>query len=357
MSSLIIAKILGVALVLVVFAAIVWGVTEPPRRARRRRERILRNPPPLPPARGDELLARLQRACRDADLATIHRETSAMVGQWDRRSYYLRGMQADLPRAREAIDAWVASSPTDPLARLLKGVAHLAWGWEARGTGMSETVSGEGWKLLKERLRVAKSELEEAARLDPRDPHPWSTLIAVGLGLGESDAHAEHAFREAIARDPWHFDAHDRRCESLKQKWSRKPHAALEFARDVAQRAPVGGDLPMLVVDALIEEWLSVKEAQGNEAGKHFRDSPAFRTETRVAMDRSILHPAHRDGPGWALLGVNIGAYMAWLHGDQPLLRDLLARLGDKAGVLGWYVSESKKEYFIAKAKLDVGLL
>lgn len=357
MDSALVNQIIGIGFTVAVFGGLGIAFWVVGGKDARRRKRALRTPPPLPLHRGDPLLGRLASACLRQDLQTLHQELSGMYGDWDRRGYYLAAIVAELPKCRAALGGWAASAPQDPLARLLNGVAHVAWGWEARGSGLASSVSEEGWRLFRERLGVARAELAEASRLDPRDPSPPTYQILVCKALGEPDEVLEAAYREAIARDPHHFDAHSRRVNSLTKKWSGSEHGALELARHISASAPPGGDLQMLVVDALLEEWQALRRERGADAARAFLRSSAFRLETRRAMEDSILNHMHRDGHGWALLAVNVGAYTAWLLQDDPLLRRLLERLGDKAGVVGWNVAEAKLAAFVAEARVKVGLL
>lgn len=349
--------IIGIGCTVAIFGVTGGGFWWMQGQSERRRKRALRNPPPLPLHRGDPLLGRLVDACGRQDLQTLQRELGAMRGDWQRRSYYLDAILLDLPRARVALDRWVADAPQDPLARLLQGICLIAWAWEARGTGLSSSVTEDGRRLFSERLQLARQALREAAALAPDDPHPWGELVLVGQASGEPDAVLEEAYQEALRRDPSSFHAHWRRVNSLLEKWSGQEHAARERAREVARAAAPGSDLPMLLAFALAEERSARLRRSGHAAADAFARAPAFRQELEWAMRRSILHPAHVDGHGWALLAVNWGAFLSRLVRDDATLRGLLERLGDKAGVCGWNIAEAKRPGYVAEARVSVGLL
>src|SRR5262249_52980489 len=52
--------------------------------------------------------------------------------------------------------------PDSSVALTFKGKYHITWAWEARGGGWANTVTQDGWKLMRERLAVAQEALEKA---------------------------------------------------------------------------------------------------------------------------------------------------------------------------------------------------
>src|SRR5688572_28517418 len=51
---------------------------------------------------------------------------------------------------------------------LLRGAEYISSAWDARGNDWANTVTDEGWKLMAERLKVAREWLERSWTMKPR---------------------------------------------------------------------------------------------------------------------------------------------------------------------------------------------
>jgi hypothetical protein len=68
------------------------------------------------------------------------------------------------------------------LALVLKGQHEINAAWRARGGGLANTVTPEGWKGLAEHLALARTNLTEAWTLHPEWPQAASRMVIVAMG-------------------------------------------------------------------------------------------------------------------------------------------------------------------------------
>lgn len=164
---------------------------------------------------------------------------------------------------RERLDAWVAAAPRSPWARATRADFHVAWAWDARGSGYANTVTEEGWRLFGERLRQAAADIEAALELDPKNEVALVVRMTVATGLGVEPEVAARWFQPIESFDPPLFGAWNRYLNYLMPKW----HGDEEGK----------------------EMW-----ALARRAVKEHPDEPAFHVLTVFAHDET-----ERTQPGW----------------------------------------------------------
>ncbi len=98
--------------------------------------------------------------------------------------------------------------PTDPSPLVLKARIYVDWGWQARGIGLSDTVTPQGWKDFSDGLAVAETALTRAYELDPDDPAAATEMLTVILGEQKGRNVMELWFQRAMQADPDNYDAH-----------------------------------------------------------------------------------------------------------------------------------------------------
>ncbi len=272
---------------------------------------------------------RMDRAAGNA-FSTLE-AVRATHGAWDHRWFLVSRIDGTEPRA--AFDALVAHHPSDPCAYLLRGVHALAWGWLARGTGWASSVTEEGWRLLRERLRLADADLRYAASLDPADPTPWSFLIRVGLGLSWDKAAVRAVFEETRRRDPEHYPAHRQMLWAVSPKWGGTDADMFDFARSIAQAVPFGSDLKLLPMLAHFERFDAIDREQGFPQAKAYGAQAA--AEVIHAQMAGPLAPQHRPR-AWTHLARQKLLEWFYMNADRQRTRDELNALGHRIDPVMW---------------------
>ncbi len=114
---------------------------------------------------------------------------------------------------------WVQKYPQSPTARIALATILIDYAWQARGTGYSNTVSREGWKLFEQRLKDAWAQLESVKKR-PADWYRWA--LKVGLGQSWSNERYDQVYNECRKRFPKLDEVIWARANRLLPKWHGK---------------------------------------------------------------------------------------------------------------------------------------
>jgi len=137
------------------------------------------------------------------------------------------------------IERWANARPISITAQVALAEAYTNYAWDARGTGLGDTVSDSGWKLFSYRLQKAKDILEKASNLATKCPEWYVAMQDVALGQGWSDDDTRALFQEAIAFEPEYYYYYTERANFLLPQWNGEEGDAAAFAASSADR--VGG--------------------------------------------------------------------------------------------------------------------
>jgi hypothetical protein len=143
-----------------------------------------------------------------------------------------------------------AKLPNNPGVLGLKGRVYVGYAWEARGIGLANTVTRQGWADMAARLAVARAALEQAWHLDPDDPGPPTTMLSVELGQGTGRPTMELWFNRAMAADPDNYAACHAKLYYLEPKWYGSPDDMVAFGRQCVAGDNWFGRLPTILADA-----------------------------------------------------------------------------------------------------------
>lgn len=144
-------------------------------------------------------------------------------------------------RDRQAhLDRWVADKPQSITANVALAKFYVKYAWAARGDGMSDSVTGSGWKLFAQRMEKAKSILEQASALPAKCPEWYIVMQSVALAQGWDATQHDNLLKQAAASAPDYYYIYPMHAEHLLSKWSGEDGDASNFAKISADR--VGGD-------------------------------------------------------------------------------------------------------------------
>ena len=135
---------------------------------------------------------------------------------------------------------WIAQRPDSITARVALATSLHRWAWVARGNGMANTVSDEGWKLFDQRIQESLDVLNAASRLKERCPQWYTAMMIVGLAQGWDEPKMREVFEQGIQFEPEYFDLYKQMAMYLLPKWEGKSGEAVAFAASSADR--VGGE-------------------------------------------------------------------------------------------------------------------
>jgi hypothetical protein len=86
---------------------------------------------------------------------------------------------------RNRLRAWEREFPDSVTWRIVLADGLVEIGWNARGDGLAYTVTPQGWLNFEKYLTEAWKVLQDAKKLSTADPELFSTLMTIGMGLGE----------------------------------------------------------------------------------------------------------------------------------------------------------------------------
>lgn len=129
----------------------------------------------------------------------------------------------------ELLKQWKENAPGSITARVALGEAYIDYGWFARGTGFTNTVSRDDQALLAERLDLAEKELFEAKPLNVKCPRWYREMLFLGMANGWPLDQFEQAYDEAITFEPNYLQAYLVKSENLTPKWHGENGDWLKF--------------------------------------------------------------------------------------------------------------------------------
>ncbi|AVH99412.1 hypothetical protein C5L38_02895 [Streptomyces sp. WAC00288] len=263
----------------------------------------------------DPEVLRLKKAAATADWATV-REVLEARSEGEGRTELLWAV-CDTAGVETWITDVAEAEPGAALPRLLAGLRHVSWGWEARTSARAKDVSREQFEVFHERLRTAERWLYEAAELEPGWASPWYCLQVSGRGLEVGPEVARRRFEATVRRAPHHLGAHQQQLQQVCRKWGGSHEEMHAFARTSALGAPGGTQLGQLVAVAHVEEWLSLDS--GPDAA--YIGRPEVAASLNEAADHSYRHPDFVRRDGW-LQVLNSFAMAFSLAGQREAARE-----------------------------------
>jgi hypothetical protein len=135
------------------------------------------------------------------------------------------------------LNKWVAERPNSITAHVALAGTYQAYAWDARGNGMSDTVTDSGWRLFTERLEKAKAILDADQTLTEKCPESYviRQQIAQSQGIEQETA----VLKKATAFDPTYYYYYRIHANLLLPKWFGEDGDASRFAAESADH--VGG--------------------------------------------------------------------------------------------------------------------
>ena len=260
---------------------------------------------PVPPAgaaqlggeEGARLLAAAQGGNLQETLNFLNQARSA--ADWDEYTFMAGHVGAEAPRP--LLDQAATQAPNHPDLRVLRAAQGIKATWDARGTGTADTITDQGADAMVRYLDIARSDLADAAGMDPANPAPHAMMIEVATlheDMERSDGQA--AFQQALQRHPANLKAFHNALRLSSEKWGGSHEEQLQVARLGISRAAPGSNLLGCVFYAHTEIWFYMNRFDGDEeAAQAYLASPAVQAELNQAFDRWITpqYRARRTSP------------------------------------------------------------
>ncbi len=135
---------------------------------------------------------------------------------------------------------WRAQKPDSITARVALAETYLNYAWKRPGSiSTADKVTEEGWKLLEERLQLAKVTLEDASALSEKCPEWYAVMQTVAMGQSWDRAAASSLFEQAIAFEPAYNFYYRAYALYLLPKWLGGEGDSERFTAEIADK--IGG--------------------------------------------------------------------------------------------------------------------
>jgi hypothetical protein len=230
--------------------------------------------------------------------------------------------EADWNAHLASLKKWIAANPESATARIALANAYVAYAWAARGVGYADTVTRSGWKLMGQRIELAKSTLIEAARLKEKCPFWYTVMQNVALAEGWDKSTARELFQQAVEFDPGFLQYYRAYAYFNLPKWYGEPGEAEQFAEEVSQKvAGPEGDIYYFEIGSEIACQYDLYESP----------VPKMSWE-KIKAGYAAIDQLY----GTSNLKANRFAFMAYLVGDKPAAQQAFTFIGDNRDAKVW---------------------
>ena len=216
----------------------------------------------------------------------------------------------------EMLEGWAKAEPGSATPLIVLGDAYISYGWKARGSGYADTVTEEGWRLFRERLATARTNLEAAERLPDKDPEVYRALMVVALGQGWSRSEMEYVFEQGVKLEPNYLQLYEAKAYHLLPRWFGQRGDWEKFAQEAAgARGGEEGEILYMVI-ARSQAW-----SEGEQ----------FFSNTEIAYSRMKrgFEAAIKRNPE-SLYDINSYCYFACIAGDRETAVNLFQKINGR---------------------------
>lgn len=255
-------------------------------------------------------------------------KTRASGGGWRIREFYEvldvpYKTDKDFVDHLEHLRKWMQQRPESITARVALATSLTRWAWVARGNGLADTVTDEGWRLFGERANEALTVLQGSRDMRAKCPQWYSEMMIVGLALGWNGSQMRDIYDRAVQFEPDYEYFYKARTNYLLPKWYGKEDDATAFAKSAADK--LGGDAGEIMYYRMATCIL--KRGNGNiDRFLQQMDWPRIQRGYTL-LNAQFGHDGRSD---------NAFAFMAYRYKDAPTAQRQFALIGDKWSVHVW---------------------
>lgn len=169
--------------------------------------------------------------------------TTRESAEWENRDRYVMRLAAFAHNRDEWLGRWLAASPHDPDALVVKAELGVRRAWESPARA--------------ELLRGIGPLIGAAAEGDPRDPVPWRIALDHARGTHAGHDAFETLWGEAVRRSSHHYGCHVAALQYLSARWHGSHRECFDFAEQAAADALPGSLVKALPMRAAFSELVS----------------------------------------------------------------------------------------------------
>lgn len=183
-----------------------------------------------------------ERLCQEADRIT---QTEIVELAQLRQTDQIRIRRTRDQAFEEIVEHLVKARAPMYTVLAIRGMFLVNYAWDARGSGLANTVTEMGFKLMSERLQEAEDVLTKAYKLDPTRHEAPAAMILVCMGLGHDAGTMEKWFARSMTANPFDHVACWNKLEYLHPKWHGSLDKWIGFGWQCVKTRNMVGRLPL----------------------------------------------------------------------------------------------------------------
>lgn len=232
--------------------------------------------------------------------------------------------EAEWADTLDRLKRWAAQRPESATARVALGYAYLNYAWQARGYGDASSVTPEGGRLMRERLKLAETELQRA---EGKCPEWYYVMLQIGRLKGWEAEDLTAFLQRAISYEPEFYYSYQEVARGLMPKWRGKEGDVEKFADESANK--VGGKAGDILYWQITQSLMSDREL--GSMVQHLSWSRALVGYQALVAQYGVTQ-----------VGQNQLAQMAARFGDYMVTDETMTQIGDHWDPGTW----GTKDYF-----------
>ncbi len=215
-----------------------------------------------------------------------------------------------------ALEEWAEREKEDPAPIIAQGEANWSFGKQARGSGFADSVTPEGWKILRERMQKGRELLKSEEERCRTCPGYFAVMLKIGIDGSADRRTFMKWFDDGVKLAPDFLTLYEMKSYYILPRWYGREGELAKFVADLAK------DQPMAAVWVL---WRLQHQGVYNNV---FNDVPLSWPKLR----EPLLGAFGDDdvAPG------NMVAYLADVAGDDEAKLAALARVGNRLDPQRW---------------------
>ena len=170
---------------------------------------------------------------------------------------FLKDVQDDEPTLQAVSEslghAFDATAKDSVVAPVLEADFYVEDAWAARGSGYSNTVTDEGWRLFRERLAHANDILTDLYTKYPNEGMIPDVMMTVVLGQQQPRDQMELWFSRGIQADPDNFHLYMAKRWYLYPRWYGSDDDLWKFGTECAQSNNWSAKIPMIFIESIAD--------------------------------------------------------------------------------------------------------
>lgn len=203
----------------------------------------------------------------------------------------------------DKLKKWKQQMPESITARVALGKAYLHYGWFARGSGYSKTVTDQDWHTTQDRVKLAYDELMDAQKLRAKCPQWFETMLYIAMAQSWSDEEYDALLTDAVNFEPdYYYFYYDVGMKSLprwgghKGDWEKFAAAILKL--DSKEKNIIYFLYVSQMVDRYYNEWLDRESISWDTAKKGYKElEAAYGVDKQRLNQYSLLASINEDMP------------------------------------------------------------